>query len=88
MATALAEISSVAPVRNVSARRRLITGRILVYAALVVAVILVLFPIYWMIVTIDDTMALLRMASRNFPSASSLVKLSRVNVFGHSEGTR
>lgn len=48
---ALADVSGAVPVRSVSARRRLITGRIIVYAALIVAVILVLFPIYWMIVT-------------------------------------
>ncbi|HEY4202922.1 MAG TPA: carbohydrate ABC transporter permease [Devosiaceae bacterium] len=34
-----------------SARRRLIVGRILTYAALIIAVLLVLFPIYWMIIT-------------------------------------
>ncbi|WP_421761947.1 carbohydrate ABC transporter permease [Devosia sp.] len=48
---ALADISGAMPVHSVSARRRLITSRIIVYAALIVAVILVLFPIYWMIVT-------------------------------------
>ncbi|HET9159443.1 MAG TPA: hypothetical protein VFN88_02435, partial [Caulobacteraceae bacterium] len=33
------------------ASRRLLTGRILSYLALVIAVLLVLFPIYWMIAT-------------------------------------
>lgn len=49
--TTLAEVASAAPPRSASARRRFITTRVLTYAALVVAVILVLFPIYWMIVT-------------------------------------
>jgi multiple sugar transport system permease protein len=34
-----------------AARRRFLIGRILSYTALVVAVLLVLFPIYWMIIT-------------------------------------
>jgi multiple sugar transport system permease protein len=32
-------------------RRQFLTGRVLTYAALIIAVLLVLFPIYWMIVT-------------------------------------
>ncbi len=51
MTTSLAEIVSAAPDTLSSTRRRFITGRILSYAALALAVILVLFPIYWMIVT-------------------------------------
>lgn len=48
----LAEVASAAPENaNATARRRFITSRVLSYAALVVAVILVLFPIYWMVVT-------------------------------------
>lgn len=50
--SSLAEIASAAPPNaGATARRRLITARVLSYAALIVAVILVLFPIYWMIVT-------------------------------------
>ena len=58
-----------------SAQRRFLIGRVLTYAALIVAVLLVLFPIYWM-------------AIRKPPSDSSLLKLSSVKVFGHSDGTR
>jgi len=48
----LAEIASAAPPNvGASARRRFLTARVLSYAALIVAVILVLFPIYWMIIT-------------------------------------
>ena len=48
----LADIASAAPVSaSTSARRRLLTGRVLSYAALIIAVLLVLFPIYWMVVT-------------------------------------
>jgi len=51
MAT-LAEVASAAPENaNSSVRRRILITRVLTYAALVVAVILVLFPIYWMIIT-------------------------------------
>jgi multiple sugar transport system permease protein len=50
--TSLAEIASAAPVNaNAAARRRFLTGRVLSYLALGIAVLLVLFPIYWMIVT-------------------------------------
>ena len=34
-----------------SARRKFIIGRVLSYAVLAIAVLLVLFPIYWMIIT-------------------------------------
>ena len=34
-----------------SARRKFLIGRVLSYAALGIAVLLVLFPIYWMIIT-------------------------------------
>ena len=48
----LAEIASAAPPNaGASARRRYLTGRVLSYAALIIAVILVLFPIYWMLAT-------------------------------------
>ena len=48
----LADVASAAPVSaSASARRRFLTGRILSYAVLIVAVLLVLFPIYWMVVT-------------------------------------
>jgi multiple sugar transport system permease protein len=48
----LAEIASAAPPKaGAAARRRFITARVLSYAALIVAVILVLFPIYWMLAT-------------------------------------
>ncbi len=48
----LAEVASAAPPNaNASARRRFLMGRVVSYAALVVAVILVLFPIYWMLAT-------------------------------------
>lgn len=50
MATALADI--VAPAKASStAVRRLWIGRALTYAVLIIAVLLVLFPIYWMIIT-------------------------------------
>ena len=50
--SSLAEIASAAPVdTRAEARRRFLTGRILSYVALAIAVLLVLFPIYWMIVT-------------------------------------
>lgn len=50
--SSLAEIASAAPPNaGATARRRFLTARVLSYAALIVAVILVLFPIYWMIVT-------------------------------------
>ncbi|RYE49335.1 MAG: carbohydrate ABC transporter permease [Hyphomicrobiales bacterium] len=50
--TSLAEIASAAPPKaGAAARRRFITARVLSYAALIVAVILVLFPIYWMLAT-------------------------------------
>ncbi len=32
-------------------RRRFLIGRVLSYAALAIAVLLVLFPIYWMVIT-------------------------------------
>ena len=51
MATALADISSAAPAQGLSAKRRLLMSRVVSYALLAVAVILVLFPIYWMIIT-------------------------------------
>lgn len=48
----LAEIVAPATAASSStARRRLLIGRLLTYAVLIVAVILVLFPIYWMIIT-------------------------------------
>jgi multiple sugar transport system permease protein len=48
----LAEVASAAPPNaNASARRRYLMGRVLSYAALIIAVILVLFPIYWMLAT-------------------------------------
>ena len=47
----LAEVASAAPVSSASARRRFITGRVITYGLLLVAVLLVLFPIYWMIIT-------------------------------------
>jgi len=48
----LAEVASAAaPNAGASARRRYLMGRVLSYAALIVAVILVLFPIYWMLAT-------------------------------------
>jgi multiple sugar transport system permease protein len=48
----LAEVASAAPPNaNASARRRFLMGRVLSYAALIIAVILVLFPIYWMLAT-------------------------------------
>lgn len=50
MATALADI--VAPAKaSPTAQRRLWVGRALSYAVLGIAVLLVLFPIYWMVVT-------------------------------------
>ncbi|MBN9308830.1 carbohydrate ABC transporter permease [Devosia sp.] len=50
--TSLAEIASAAPENaNAAARRRFIIGRVLTYLALGIAVLLVLFPIYWMIIT-------------------------------------
>ncbi|MBN9359860.1 carbohydrate ABC transporter permease, partial [Devosia sp.] len=50
--SSLAEVASAAPANaGAAARRRFLTARVLSYAALVVAVILVLFPIYWMVVT-------------------------------------
>ncbi|MBN9315741.1 MAG: carbohydrate ABC transporter permease [Devosia sp.] len=50
--TSLAEIASAAPENaNAAARRRFIMGRALSYLALGIAVLLVLFPIYWMIIT-------------------------------------
>jgi multiple sugar transport system permease protein len=48
----LAEVASAAPPNaGASARRRFLIGRLLSYAALIVAVILVLFPVYWMLAT-------------------------------------
>ncbi|WP_055047387.1 carbohydrate ABC transporter permease [Devosia sp. A16] len=48
----LAEVASAAPANaGAAARRRVLTGRLLSYAALLIAVILVLFPIYWMLAT-------------------------------------
>jgi multiple sugar transport system permease protein len=48
----LAEIASAAPPNaGASARRRFLIARAVSYAALIVAVILVLFPIYWMLAT-------------------------------------
>ena len=48
----LAEVASAAPPNaNASARRRFLMGRVVSYAALIIAVILVLFPIYWMLAT-------------------------------------
>ena len=47
----MAEIASAAPARASSTRTRFIVGRVLSYSALTVAVILVLFPIYWMVIT-------------------------------------
>lgn len=50
--SSLAEVASAAPEKpGTATRRRQLIARLLSYAALVVAVILVLFPIYWMIVT-------------------------------------
>lgn len=50
MTTALADI--VAPAQSsATAQRRLWIGRALTYAVLTIAVLLVLFPIYWMVVT-------------------------------------
>lgn len=50
--SSLAEVVSAAPVNaSAVARRKFLTARVLSYAALILAVILVLFPIYWMIVT-------------------------------------
>lgn len=51
MSTALADIAAPAAAPAASARRRYIVGRVLSYAALGIAVLLVLFPIYWMLVT-------------------------------------
>ncbi|MDB5541058.1 MAG: putative sugar transporter permease protein, partial [Devosia sp.] len=52
MSTALADIVTPATTSSsAKARRRLLTGRVLTYAALGIAVLLVLFPIYWMIIT-------------------------------------
>jgi multiple sugar transport system permease protein len=50
MAT-LAEAAPTVPARSASAQRRFITGRVITYGLLLVAVLLVLFPIYWMIIT-------------------------------------
>jgi multiple sugar transport system permease protein len=50
MAT-LAEAATTVPARSASAQRRFITGRVIPYGLLLVAVLLVLFPIYWMIIT-------------------------------------
>lgn len=48
----LAEIASAAPPNaGAAARRRFLIARLVSYAALIVAVILVLFPIYWMLAT-------------------------------------
>jgi multiple sugar transport system permease protein len=48
----LAEVASAAPESHAaSARRRYWTGRIISYALLGLAVLLVLFPIYWMVIT-------------------------------------
>jgi multiple sugar transport system permease protein len=48
----LAEVASAAPANaTAAARRRFLTGRILSYALLGIAVLLVLFPIYWMVIT-------------------------------------
>jgi multiple sugar transport system permease protein len=51
MATALAEAGDSAATRSIIAQRRVLVGRVLSYAALTVAVLLVLFPIYWMVIT-------------------------------------
>jgi len=51
MATAIAEAGSITPARAVSAKRRLVMNRAVTYALLIIAVILVLFPIYWMVIT-------------------------------------
>ena len=52
MATSsLSEVASAAPPSRASKSSRLLLGRVLTYLALCVAVVLVLFPIYWMLVT-------------------------------------
>ena len=51
MATALAEAGGSTATRSTTAQRRVVVGRVLSYAALTVAVLLVLFPIYWMVIT-------------------------------------
>jgi multiple sugar transport system permease protein len=51
MATALAEAGGSAATSSNIAQRRVLFGRMLSYAALTVAVLLVLFPIYWMVIT-------------------------------------
>jgi multiple sugar transport system permease protein len=51
MATIAAPITSTRRTAGAVARRRALIGRILSYVALCVAVLLVLFPIYWMIIT-------------------------------------
>ncbi len=48
---ALAEPTNVDAAGAGAARRRLVVGRVLSYATLIVAVLLVLFPIYWMVIT-------------------------------------
>ncbi len=51
MMATLAEVASAAPASAASTQRRLLMSRIVSYGLLAVAVILVLFPIYWMIIT-------------------------------------
>jgi multiple sugar transport system permease protein len=46
-----AEATALAPLSSPAARRKLLISRLITYSLLVIAVILVLFPIYWMIVT-------------------------------------
>ena len=48
---ALSSTEAVARKSVGSAQRRFVIGRVVTYAALVVAVLLVLFPIYWMVIT-------------------------------------
>ena len=51
MASSLADVASAANTSDSSVARRYWTGRIISYGLLIVAVLLVLFPIYWMIIT-------------------------------------